>query len=187
MFSIRNHLCKKAVVALWLMLSPCITYAEAYAEFALIAGGEELASTFIDDIYAGGGLKFAFGAQHRIGDSPKYELTYTLGYMFDDVSGTNGNAEFDVFVLDALFQLRNGPHRFAFGGSYHINPEYEENIDGFARFRIDFDDALGFTARYSYDFGDVFLVGGVITVMDYEADGESFDANSLGFFVATYF
>lgn len=189
MFLARRHSVNRAIAAFCLLTLPCLSLADtnAYNEFAFIGGGETMSSTSDEDLYVAGGLRFAFGVQQTIGDSARNEMLYTLGYLWDEISASNGRAEFDVIVLDIAYQRRNGPHRFGYGASYHSNPEYVEKVDGFAPFRIDFDDALGFTTRYSYTFGDVFMVGGVITIMDYEADGESFDANSLGAYIASYF
>lgn len=178
---------KIAIVALAMAMSPRMALAEAYSEFAALGGGESMASTADEDLYLAGGFRFAFGLQQAIGDSARREMLYTLGYLWDRINASNGRADFDVLVLDVVYQVRNGPHRFGYGGSYHIDPEYTEKVDGFAPFRLEFDDALGFTGRYSYTFGDVFMVGGVINIMDYEADGESFDATSIGVYIASYF
>jgi len=183
----RKHCVGTALLVICLLALPRVSMAEVYTEFAVIGGGETMASTIVDELYLAGGLRFAAGVQHAIGGSDRNELLFTLGYLWDDLSASNGRAEFDVVVLDFVYQRRNGPHRFGYGGSYHVSPEYSDKVDGFAPFRLDFDDALGFTGRYSYTFNNVFMVGGVLSIMDYEANGESFDANSLGIFIASYF
>ncbi len=161
--------------------------AEIYTEVGFELGGDTLARTSLEDLDAGGGFKFALGWQQFIGGFEDVGFIFSLGYLFDYVTASNGEAESDAFVLELVYFRDFGPHRIGIGGSYHLNPDYEDDIDGFAPLKINFDDATGVLARYSYRFAESVEIGVRYTVMDYEFNGQSIDAGGFGFFLSGTF
>ena len=178
---------KQAVAVLCLIMLPCISVAEIYAEIGFEGGGETLGSTSDEDLNIAGGFKFAIGMQRYIGGFEDVGLLFSVGYLFDEIDASNGTAEFDATVLEFVYFRNFGPHQIGTGGSYHLNPRYKEDLDGFPRLNIDFDDSLGFLLRYHYAFTEGFNAGVRYTIMDYEADGLSLDADSFGFFLSSSF
>jgi len=168
-------------------MMPSISTAEIYAEFGFEGGGETLGSTSDEDLNTAGGFKFALGFQRYIGGFEDVGILLSLGYLFNTIDASNGTAETDAMVLDFIYFRLFGPHRIGTGGSYHLNPSYKDDLDGFARTNINFDDSLGFVVRYSYTITEGFQAGVRYTIMDYEANGENFDADSFGFFISSSF
>lgn len=158
-----------------------------YLEVDYELGGDTLASTELEDLDAGGGYRLAIGLQTFIGGFEDVGLIFSIGYLFDWISASNGDAEIDAFVAEFIYFRDFGPHRLGVGGSYHMNPQYEDDVDGFPRTRIDFDDALGLVGRYGYVIEKSIEFGVRYTLMDYEANGVSIDADSLGFYVSAAF
>lgn len=161
--------------------------AEIHAEIGFEIGGDTLASKSSEDLNAGGGFKFALGWQQFIGGFDDVGLIFSLGYLFDYLEASNGEAESAAFVLELIYFRDFGPHRIGVGGNYHLNPEYEDDIDGLAPLKADFDDATGVLIRYAYRFAEGAEIGLRYTVMDYEINGESIDAGGFGLFLSGAF
>ena len=178
---------KQIVAALCLIMLPCLSMAEIYAEFGFEGGGETLGSTSDEDLNTAGGFKFAIGVQRYIGGFEDVGLLFSVGYLFDEIDASNGTAETDATVFEFIYFRIFGPHRIGTGGSYHLNPQYEEDLDGFARTKIKFDDSLGLLVRYSYTITEGLQAGVPYTIMDYETNGESLDADSFGLFISSSF
>ena len=178
---------KRNLAFLCLVIFPCIATAEVYAEFGFESGGETLGSTSEEDLNLAGGMRLALGIQSYIGGFDDVGLLFSVGYLYDEIEASNGTAQVDATVLEFIYFRNFGPHQIGTGGSYHINPRYKQNLDGFSRLNISFDDSLGFQLRYSYSFSEAFSAGARYTVMDYETDGSSLDADSLGIFLSGSF
>lgn len=185
-----------AVVFLFL-LTPSISYGDFYFETGLEGGGESLARIewtegyhyYLPDsqnLRLGGDVSFAIGYQLKPGESGEHSVSIALGYIWDKLDGDNGEAEFDVTTLEAIYSRHFDRHRLGIGVSYHADPSYEDDIEGSPPNKIDFEDATGLVLRYTYDAFEAggFHVGLRFTEMDYEADSESFDASSWGIFLA---
>jgi len=163
------------------------TRAEVYAELGFESGGDTLANVSHDELSAGGGFKLALGLQKYIGGFDDVGLIFSLGYLFDQIAASNGEVESHAFVAEAIYFREFGPHRLGIGGSYHMNPRYREDVDGYAPLRIDFDNALGLVGRYGYVLEKTVELGIRYTLIDYKADGNSLDADSLGFYISSIF
>ena len=176
-----------AIIALAVSLLYAPARAESYFEFGLESGGDILASTSLEDLNAGGGFRLALGLQRFIGGFDDVGLLFSVGYLFDRIDGSNGDADIDALLAEVVYFRDFGPHRLGIGGSYHLNPQYHDDVDGFAKTRINFDDAAGLVLRYAYILEETFEFGARYTVMDYRVNGRSFDADSLGIFVSVGF
>ncbi len=174
-----------------MLLVSCLVVIPARAGLVLEAGyefgGDTLAANEIDDLDAGGGYRLAVGLQRFIGGFDDVGLMFSLGYLFDFIDASNGDADIDAFVAEFIYFRDFGPHRLGIGGSYHMNPQYEDDIDGFPKTRIDFDDALGMVGRYSYVIEKAIEFGVRYTLMDYEANGDSINADSLGLYISVIY
>lgn len=186
----------KQTILLTILLSlPGLALADPYFELALEVGGETFATasggsnffSFDDDLNINGGVKFALGVQNSFGAGDRDSLSFAIGYLFDNIDADNGDAEFDTLTFDAIFLRRYEVHRLGGGISYHIGPEYEDDIDGFAPLELEFDDALGFLLQYAYAPGPGFQIGARFTFMEYESGGTDYDADSFGIFLSSGF
>ena len=181
---------KKILIVLFLLSLPGTVQSEIYFEIALEGGGETFATaessndyySFDEDLNIGGGFKFAVGILKIVGENDGGSISLALGYLWNSIDADNGDADFSTITLDAIYNFRLNQHRLGIGPSYHIGPEYHDDIDGFAKTNIDFDDSLGLILQYSYEMTPGFYFGIRRTEMDYEAHGVSADASSTGLF-----
>ncbi|WP_372742926.1 hypothetical protein [Neptunomonas sp.] len=179
---------------------PEAVYSDTYFELSVEEGGETYASaegpasysgydfTRESDVNLGGGLKLAIGAENFIGESEGEDaakaLTYSIGFIRRRLDASNGDASFDVFTVDAIFNWLYRNHQVGIGASLHLNPKFESEIDGFSPVNIKFDDALGLVLQYRYQLFPGFLLGIRLTEMEYEAGSIADDASSIGLFFA---
>jgi len=180
------HLSKFLALMLLILVSG-MSHAEVYFEVSIEAGGETLGSASNKDLNIAGGFKLAIGIQRYIGGFEDVGLLFSVGYLSDEIDASNGTAETDATVLEFIYFRKFGPHRIGTGGTYHLNPQYKENLDGFAKTKINFDDSTGLLVRYSYTITEGLQAGVRYTIMDYEANGESLDASSIGLFFSSSF
>ena len=161
--------------------------AASYFELGVDFGGDTLISTS-DDVFthklkAGGGLKFALGVKNEVGENGEL-LSFSLGYSYENLDASNGTAKISTTSVDAIYSIKRNDHRFGIGASYHIGPTYKEDFSGFLPVRIDFDDALGLILQYSTGPDPSHQIVVRFTLMDYEANGVSLDADSYGIFLS---
>jgi len=179
----------RAVLAM--LLAWCLVFMPAragiYLELGFDSGGDTLANTSLEDLRAGGGIKVAVGLQRYIGGFDDVGLIFSLGYLFDEIQADNGEAEIYALVAEFIYFREFGPHRLGIGASYHVNPRYKQDIDGFTPLDVDFDNALGLVGRYGYVVNKSVEFGFRYTLIDYEANATSLDANSAGFFISSSF
>lgn len=161
--------------------------AEPYFELGVDFGGDTLISTndntFTYKLTAGGGLKFALGVKNEVGENGEL-LSLSLGYSYENLDASNGTAKISTPSVDAIYSIKRNDHRFGIGASYHIGPTYKENFSGFSPVKIDFDNALGLILQYVNGADSGFQYVARITLMDYEVNGVSIDADSFGIFVS---
>ena len=177
---------------------PRISYGDFYFETGLEDGGKSLSRIKWDkeiwDIHTpdsqnlnlGGDVRIAIGYQLKLGESDEHSVSVALGYIWDELDGDNGEAEFDVTTLEAIYSRHFDRHRLGVGVSYHVDPSYEDDLDGSPPNKIDFDDATGLVLQYTYEVfsGTPFHFGLRFTEMDYEVGSKSFDASGFGIFLA---
>ena len=156
-------------------------------ELGYDGGDGTITKTPLDDLGAGGGFKVAVGWQQYIGGFDDVGLIFSLGYLFNEIEASIGEEETRAVVAEALYFREFGPYRLSVGGSYHMNPRYTASIDGLAPTRIEFNDALGLVGRCGYVIDKTFEIGLRYTFIDYEANGDSYNADSLGFYVSSVF
>ena len=155
-------------------------------------GGDELAEVEYDhgddgEVRAGGLVLLGVGIDHQFGNN--WEVQATVNYLFDGADADNGDVFFSRWPLDLLAFYRNGNHRFGGGLTYHLNPEFEVDLDYVPERTIDFDDALGFVLEYDYFIMPQLSVGVRGTLIDYEASDfdDEVSGNSIGVVVNGYF
>lgn len=169
--------------------------AELFLEASLEGGGETFATaergndyySIDDDLNIGGGIKLGIGIQNMIGQEELGSLSVALGYIWDRIDATNGDADFSTITFDVIYTRHFDMHRLGLGASYHIDPRYEEDIDGSTPFDLDFDDSLGFTLKYGYEINQGLQIGVRYTVMEYEINNTDVDADSFGLFLSNGF
>ena len=179
----------KSILAVILLALASTVQAKLYMEMSVEEGGDTLASASSYSINAGSGVKFALGVQNKLGEYGE-SLSLSLGRLSDLIDaydGIDGKAKISTYTFDAIYSIQRARHRFGFGGSYHVDPIYSENIAGSAPLEIDFDNALGLMLQYSHAWDSGFQIGVRYTRMDYKASGLSLNADSYGIFISNGF
>jgi hypothetical protein len=155
-------------------------------------GGDKLAEVEYDhgddgEVRGGGLLLAGVGVNHQFDNN--WEVQATLNYLYDGADADNGDVSFTRWPIDLLAFYRAGNHRFGGGLTYHMNPEFEIDVDYVADGTVDFDDALGFVLEYDYFFTENLSLGVRGTVIDYEASDvdEEISGNSIGLVFNGYF
>ena len=151
-------------------------------ELGFYLGAEDLSSArFVsgttENVEAGGLLDFNLGAVRSL--SPHHELQATLGFRFDGVNGTRGNVSWSRWVVEGKYFYRLGRSRMGLGLSYHVNPNFEINLDAYPTTTINFDNALGAVAEWDYMSRQTYF-GLKYTLIDYTADNFTIDGSSIG-------
>lgn len=173
------------VLFLFTLMRPA--WAELYLETSLEGGGDTLArSSYDDELNAGGGLRLAIGMQTWLDADGTSSLRLDVGYLWDDVSGSNGSAELDAMTFDAVYLINSGPHSFGIGASWHASPRYRATVNGISTV-TDFDDAVGPVLQYGYRFSPGLELGLRFSDMEYEAAGRRIDAGSFGLYLSNGF
>ena len=182
-----------AVLTVFLALVPGPAAAGFYFELGFEDGGETLASASTSNGFLGdyerdldlaGGIKLAMGIYNILGESENRSLSFAVGYLSDSIDASNGDADYETITFDAVYSFHFEAHRFGLGALYHIDPEFEQNIDGQPGIKAEFDDALGVVVQYSYAVSPTFQAGLRYTEMDYEINDFELDASSFGMFLA---
>ena len=177
----------KFIVTTILLIVASTAQAELYLELGYEGGGDTLISTTAgEDVNAGGGINYVIGVQNEVGENGR-SVSLSLGYMIQSMDASNGTAEINTITFDAIYSIPMDSHQFGVGASYHINPTYKDDLDGFSPLKIEFDNALGLVLQYSYAFSPRLQIGARITEMDYEVNGLSLDAGSFGIFISNGF
>lgn len=118
-------------------------------------------------------------------DLPNYPVTIqtTIGYHFDSITATNGDASFSRLPLDLLAFYNVNKHRIGAGLSYHLNPELEFEFDN-VDVNIDADNAIGLVVEYGYQVADRVILGLRYVDIDYEFESasEEFDGSHVGIY-----
>lgn len=183
------------LLLLIILFVPQISIGGAYLEFGIYDGGDTLISaegdydydyfgSFDQDLKAGGGGRLAIGYHIIFGENNNRSLLLSFGYLSDSIDASNGDAEIDAFTADAIYGFHFDSHRLGIGASYHMDPDYEEDLDGFPSFTVEFDNALGAVIQYTYAYTPAFQFGVRYTEMDYEVSNFTIDASSIGLLIA---
>lgn len=169
-----------------IMFGTSVAHADLYMELGVEGGSQELIATSSgDNLYSGGGVKFAVGMQNYV--SPYTSIRLTLGYLGDSVDAINGSAEMDTLTFDALYLMNSGPHTFGIGPTVHMNPSYRDNVSGYTPVNIEFDDAVGVMFQYGYKLVPGFEVGARVTSIEYRNNTATLDADSIGVYISNGF
>lgn len=172
---------------------PGVSSGGVYFELGIESGGDTLASaegdddnyySYDQDLDVGGGLKLAIGIHNTFGENDNRSLLLSIGYLQDEIDADNGDAEYDTVTFDAIYGFHFDSHRLGIGVTYHKDPEFKADIAGFPAVKLEFDDAIGPVVQYSYAYTPAFQFGLRLTEMDYEVNDVTFDAASIGFFLA---
>lgn len=122
-----------------------------------------------ETLEAGGLIDLKAGILYDVAESPM-SFQSTLGYHFDSVEATNGDASFSRFPLDFLAFYNAEKHRIGAGGTYHFATEFDVDLPGL-KGKADMKDTLGLVLEYGYKFQDNLIVGLRYVDIDYKVDG----------------
>lgn len=137
----------------------------------------------------GEGAHLAIGFNYFIGDNRSKSLSIAAGFLEGGGTDESSSAK----TLEIVFTQYYGLHRLGIGLSYHVDPDYEEEIDaGYGdtadNRQLNFDDALGIVFKYGYLVRSPdWELGCRFTLMDYELASEDYNASSLGIFASKSF
>ncbi len=174
--------------------------ADFFYELGWEKGGDELIlSNLGRSIDAGGGLKFMVGLVEDIKKGKYGSIYVSGGFLTDNLYGENGDAHINVQVFDVFYRLKHNRHQFGIGRTLHLNPEYEDSVEGYEDFAIKFNGVSGYCFDYSYRVGRVSYLGIRHTNMSYTpyllqyggqeqpVDNIEIDASSTGIFFNSRF
>lgn len=179
---------KQFIVLIVMLLSINTVRADLYLEASAETGGDKLVTTnSVDSISAGGGLKVAIGVQNSISEDGSAAIRLSVGYLFDSIVASNGEADFSTMTFDALYIINSGPHSFGVGGTMHMSPEYSDNVDGYWPVKVEYEDAVGLLLQYGYHFVPGLELGFRYTDLQYESATSIRDASSFGIFISNGF
>lgn len=157
-------------------------------------GGDEMARAYFtngndDKIHAGEMLSVAAGGIYSATpfSQPGFETEVTFGWKFDSITGKNGSIDWDRYPLEVLEFYRTGTWRFGGGISYHMNPQLSGDGVAASLGTVSFDDALGVAGEIDYLTDTGLLIGGRITLIDYEYRNQIVNGNSVGLSVGYRF
>jgi len=160
--------------------------AQGFARMGLDFGGDKLFSAYyangdVAEIKAGELLDLSVGFVFDTLPDNAYGLQtqLSLGWKFDNVSGTNGNASWDRFPFELMEFVRNDAWRIGGGLTYHMKPKLKG--DGvLSDLNLKFDDAWGGVVEADYFISDQFYFGGRYTMIDYTYHGAKASGDSVG-------
>ena len=150
-------------------------------EFSAAFGGDKIATLQFNDgstqdIVTGNGVTLSAGADIVL---PIADLGVRgmIGYKFSTTKASNADITKTAIPIDLLvFKKFLLLHRVAFGLSYHLSPKL--NGDGTFLGDIEFDNAPGITAQYSFLL-DNLEISAAYTIMKYKANGGELKADHV--------
>jgi hypothetical protein len=128
-----------------------------------------------DGIFVGGGASI-------LTDSKDFEAELSASYKFSTIAAQNGDLDWTVLPLDALFFYRVPNFRFGGGLTYHLSPTLK-GTGAASGLNAKYNDALGLVLQADYVLGNRFNFGLRYTSVDYKAKGQP--SSSLGVTPAT--
>lgn len=169
--------------------------AGVYIEGGVHLGGDTLIEVLFTDgstekIRAGQLVSLAIGWHMAITETMNARVS--LGYKEDSVSAQNGDITFSRVPLNFLLFTQNGSWMLGGGVTYHQSPKLNADAASIGLLgTAKLDNALGFVLAADYNTKGIFdrdwYIGGRLTVIDYEAAGESISGNSIGVVVGYLF
>jgi len=175
-------------------------------------GGEEVGAFFdgfgnTETVRAGGGGLIEGGLLYTF--LPSTGLRLTIGYQSDGASRFNGSSTFERLRFDLAFIRAFGRNELGIGVTGHTLVTFRCDIRSVCGFDNDFDNAVGITLEYAYNFGRRFspirhrsrAVGSLaglrlgvrFTGIEYDSrdddilDSDEFDGNTLTGFIGVSF
>lgn len=152
-------------------------------EAGLHAGGDPLIKApytngDIATIDAGEGLALSLGV---LFDKPYVQTRLKLGWRYTGILANNGDIDWTRLPIDAVVLYKLDRWRFGGGLTYHLNPRLKGS--GAADYiDVDFASTLGALAEIDYFVSRKVYLGGVFTLIKYDAKEYAIttNANSLG-------
>jgi len=122
--------------------------------FGLDFGGETLGTFFFNggssqDVKSHEGVYLAGGMEYEFVES--LFIRGTIGYKFNTVTASNGEADFSRVPLEFLLIKKMGVHRLGGGTMYHVLSNYSCKFDNVCDFSIGIRNALGWLVEYGYE------------------------------------
>lgn len=160
----------------------------------LQSGGEELGKIEFNNgtsetVSTGSGIALSGGFLYV---QDQFDVGARIKYLFDSTSGKTENGrteiemEFSRIPLDFVAHYRIQKHHFGGGITYHMNPEFtadrKSSEVGDAKLTTEFDDAIGATLEYKYQYSKrgSFLVKYTSIEYKVSSNGTTFDGSGFG-------
>lgn len=174
-----------AVASLALLSTAAMAYEPAYGNAypadaprlllsaALSFGGDDLATAEYEhgggqeDLEAGGGVYLGGGFEFPLA-AGDMALRTTVGYQFDSLNASNGEANFDRIPWEVMVMLGPVPYRLGIGLAYHTDVRYEYEDDYGVDIDAEFDDATGLVIAYEIELAPSFSLALRYTDIEYE-------------------
>ena len=186
----------KTLLSVVLMLAACSTHA-AQVHFAgaigYEAGGDDLLEVLFTNgdsmtISAGDGLFVNAGAAVTLNRARTTQAIFTLGWKFQSVIASNGDATLSRFPLEAMVAYAPDKHRFGAGITTHLGIDLSGS-GLLSEVGTDLESDVGYLLQYDYRFGKRATVGVRYVDLTYKATevDQEVDASSFGLLLTTQF
>jgi hypothetical protein len=124
-----------------------------------------------DGLYAGGGVAV-------VNDARSLEAELSVSYKSKQVTGDDGQVDWNKIPIDALVFYRTADFRFGGGLTYHTFVRLRGT--GSAQMNVNFKNALGLVGQIDLIVGERGTIGLRFIKLEYEAEGINYKAKSDG-------
>ena len=160
-----------------------ITLADSDTKFGVQGGyssGGDTLKTYpftdgsTDSIDAGAGISFGVFTLAPLEGSDNLFIKTAISYLNDNITASNGEANFTRFPLDVLLSKDTEKFQFGVGLTYHIRPNFDDTFGNYANA----DNALGLILEGNVKVFDKAQIGIRYTSINYnfsdvEKDGSN--------------
>lgn len=154
------------------------------ANMGIDFGGDKIGNVgftngHICTVRGGQGLYLSGGIGSSSSDG-KYDGQVTLGLKYRFFA-SDCYVDWSSYPLEVLGYINLNKIRLGGGITYHMNPTLERRetfVDG--GFKSEFNNALGIIMEAQYQLTDSSLIGGRMTIIDYEIGSRRISGNSVG-------
>lgn len=169
-------------------------YRKQFIAVGLSHGGDQLAKTASKKLTTAGGFAVQYGLNFTGKHSLHYQLA--LGYKWDSLNASNGNASFSDLSTSYVILKKNGKNRYGGGIVLHLASEYEASFSG-SSFTSEMAPAIGLLAQFDFISKQKSTLSFQYELLEYEPDNlyltssgqkiNTLDASSLSFVYRFHF
>ena len=178
---------KQLVLIALTALFPSITQANALLLGVDFTSGGDTTARFTDGTQqrAGDGAGFHIGYELEVSEQHHFLVRATFGRTTDNPNLRDGftKLEHTPYTLLVMKQMSN--HQFGGGAAYHTNQTWEFSGSGVGSDSINYENALGLTVQYGWQFAHYGELGARYTNIEYDREdgGRGINASHIGVYI----